>query len=139
MIAYLIFYALNFTENAAALENMSTSSSHDLRISDVPPPKVDGSLQKTTICSSSLSSTSNPNDVEASVMTRFHILKCHDDSRSPNVVREDAVMVDDLCSDEMPFVKDQFLDGRLNVAVAPNSQKKYDINQGQADLNIGCS
>ncbi|CDP16011.1 unnamed protein product [Coffea canephora] len=126
-------------ENAAALENMSTSSSHDLRISDMPPPKVDGSLQKTTICSSSLSSTSNPNDIEASVMTRFHILKCHDDSRSPNVVREDAVMVDDLCSDEMPFVKDQLLDGRLNVARAPNSQKKYDINQGQPDLNIGCS
>nr|XP_027077545.1 uncharacterized protein LOC113701209 [Coffea arabica] len=126
-------------ENAAASENMSTSSSHDLRISDVPPPKVDGSLQKTTICSSSLSSTSNPNDVEASVMTRPHILKCRDDSKSPNLVREDAVMADDLCSDEMPFVKDQLLDGRLNLAVAPNSQKKYDINQGQADLNIGCS
>lgn len=127
-------------ENAAASENMSTSSSHDLRISDAAPPKVEnGLLQKTTICSSSLSSTSNPNDVEASVMTRFHILKCRDDSKSPNLVREDAVMVDDLSSDEMPFVKDQFLDGRLNVAVAPHSEKKYDVKQGHVGLHLGCS
>ncbi|KAL3521726.1 hypothetical protein ACH5RR_019875 [Cinchona calisaya] len=129
-------------ENASASENTSTSSSsHDSSISDPPPPKVEnGSMQKTTIGSlPSLSSTNNANDIEASVMTRFHILKCRDDSKGLNLVGEKADVVDDVSSGEMPFLKNQAMDGRLNVAVEPHSHKKCGINQGHVGLHIGGS
>lgn len=142
LFSYLILYVLNVVENAAASENMSSSlSSHDLRISDLPPPKVEnGTMQKTTAWSqSSLSSTSKANDVEASAMTRFHILKCHDDPKGSNLAGKEAGVVDDISSVEMPFLEDQAMDGRLNVAVEPNSHKKIDVNQGHVGLHIGGS
>lgn len=97
-------------------------------------------MQKTTISSlPNLSSTSNANDVEASVMTRFHILKCRDDSKCTNLVGEELDIVDSVSSGEMVFIKNQAKNGRLYAAVEPHSHKKYDVNQGRVGLHHGSS
>ncbi|KAL3524480.1 hypothetical protein ACH5RR_017314 [Cinchona calisaya] len=125
-------------QTKAASGNISSfSSSHDVNISDVASPKVENvSIQKTTVSSlPNLSSTSNANDVESSVMTRFHILKCRNVLKSTNLVGEESHMVDFVSSGKVPSLKNQAKDGRLSAAVEPHSRDKYD----RVGLHIGGS
>ncbi|KAA8533520.1 hypothetical protein F0562_031046 [Nyssa sinensis] len=141
--------AKEFSEDARAVEKLPISGvcPDPLPISGVSPdPDIthkltteakDSPIQYTSIQDSPISSTTSlVDDVEASTMARFHILKCRgDNSNSKNMERQQLPEVDDAAFAVKrkcwPFVGYQSEGGILDVELEPLMQHHGGNHSGE--------